>query len=1039
MSIKNNNPYNPINWMASNKVASNLLMILCLAGGLFVFTQTTQEVFPDFELDTVSISVPYPGASPEEVEKSVVLALEDAINEIDGIGEVSSVASEGGAHVRIEVIKSDERMRVAQDVKSAVDRISSFPDDTEDPVVTVDSRRREVMRLVLYGDASEITLREAADTVKDHLSQNSEIGPVDLVAAKNLEIKINISQYELRRLGLSLNDISNKLKQIAVEIPGGTLETKSGDLLLRLSERRENAQDFANIPIAVAANGSQLLLKDIATIEFGLEDSNKQTLFNGKQAIAIEVYRIGDQTPVGVSDAVKGEIPKLNSALPGNLTLEIRNDRSRIFKQRADLLLKNGYWGLGLVILFLALFLELRIAFWVSMGIPISFAGAFLIFPATDFSINVVSMFAFIISLGIVVDDAIVVGENIYSYREKGYSALDAAITGSREVAWPIIFSVLTNIVAFIPLYFIPGILGKIFQVIPLVVICVFSISLIECLLILPSHLRLKSLVKKHDHGLLATLIRFQTWFNKRFENFVESHYKGFLTGVINNRYGVVIIAVSILIMAYAYAFSGRMGMVPFPRVESDYAYSKVTLPLGSPEDDIQKIQQQILDGAQRLIAKYPKDGLSTGIYSVIDENSIEARMYLLPAEERLISTTETTKLWRKQTGKLLGVETSSFVSNRGGPGSGSSLTVELSHRDNATLTAAGEALAQKLAEFPNANDIDDGTANGKRQFDFKVSQYGYALGLNAQSIASQIRASFYGLEAFKQQQGINEVTIRLRLPEGERESEHDLNNLIIKTASGQEVLLKDVVTITEGRAYTQIKRRNGRRTIQVQADIEPPSQTNRIVEAIMADTLPELQQRYQGLSYSFEGRQAEIRDSIQSLIYGLITVLLVIYALIAILFGSYTQPLMVMIAIPFSAIGAVIGHLVMGYSLSLMSLFGLLALTGVVVNDSIVLIEFANRSRHKDTELLESLLIASVRRFRPIILTTMTTFVGLAPMIFETSRQARFLIPMALSLGFGILFATMITLILIPALYMIIEDIKGLFVGGERQEVVGE
>ena len=1015
--------------MANNRVASNLLMILCLAGGFFIFTQTTQEVFPAFDLDTVSVSISYPGASPEEVEKSIVLALEDAINEIDGIGEVSSVASEGGANVRIEVLKGDERMRVAQDLQSAVDRISSFPNDAEDPVITVDSRRREVVGLVLYGDATGLTLREMAENIKDQLMQNKRIGPVDLAGARDLEIKINIPQFELRRLGLTLSDIANKLKQIAVEIPGGTLETKSGDLLIRLTERREKAIDFANIPVAIDGNGSQLLLKDIASIEFGLEDSNKRANFNGKPAIGIEVYRIGDQTPVGVSDAVKSEIASLNESLPGDLKLEIIRDRSKHFKQRAELLIKNGIFGLCLVILFLALFLEVRVAFWVSMGIPISFAGAFLLFPSTDFTINIVSMFAFIVTLGIVVDDAIVVGENIFSYREKGHSALEAAVLGAKEVSMPVIFSVLTNMVAFIPLYFVPGIMGKIFNVIPVVVICVFGISLVECLLILPSHLRLKKLVKKHDYGLLASLIRFQGWFNARFEKFVNTHYREFLNWVISYRYGVIIVAVSLLILAYAYAFSGRMGMVPFPRVESDYAFAKVTLPLGSPDKDIVKVHNQILSGAQEVIKEFPEGRLATGTYSVVNENSIEARIYLVASEDRPISTTEVTKRWRKATGKIIGLESSSFQANRGGPGSGSSLTVELNHRDNNTLTKAGQDLAKALEKFPNTSDIDDGTANGKRQFDFKVSPYGYALGLNAQSIASQIRSSVYGLEAFKQQYGANEVTIRLRLPESERQSQFDLNNLIIRTPKGQEVLLADVVNYNEGRAYTQIKRRNGRRTIQVQADVDPPSKTNLIINTIKEEALPELKQRYPGLNYSFEGRQADIRDSVDSLIQGLIAVLIVIFALIAILFGSYTQPLMVMIAIPFSAIGAIVGHLIMGYSLSILSLFGLMALTGVVVNDSIVLIEFANRSLRDKVEILEALLTASIRRFRPIILTTMTTFVGLSPMIFETSRQAKFLIPMALSLGFGIIFATLITLVLIPALYMIIEDVKGVFV----------
>lgn len=1018
----------PIAWMAGNKVAANLLMMLLIIGGVIVFTQTTQEIFPAFDTDTVTVSVSYPGSSPEEVEKSIILALEDGVKDIDGIGEISSTASEGSARVMVEIIDTDERIRVAQDIKSAVDRISSFPEDAEEPVVTLMNRRRGVVTLALYGDADERTLNSISEQVYDKFTQNSEIGPVEIAGSKDHEVQVVLSSESLRRYNMTLADISAKIKSIAIEVPGGTLETSSGDILIRLTERRDSSADFATIPIKRTANGNVLRLGDIAEIKRGFAEDNSKTAFDGKPSILIEVYRAGDQTPISVASAVKQEIEDLNKTLPGNIRLSIVHDRSKVFKQRANLLINNGILGLFLVVIFLGLFLDIKVALWVSMGIPISFGGAFLLFPATDFSVNLVSMFAFIISLGIVVDDAIVVGENVYSHRQKGMSPLDAAIIGAKEVAVPVFFSVATNIVAFIPLFFVPGIMGKVFRTIPVVVICVFSISLLECLFILPAHLRLKKKAKKKDHGILATLIRFQRAFNNKFESFVNVRYKRFLEMMINNRYGIFVIAVGVLVMAYSYAFSGRMGMVLFPRVESDYAFGKVTLPLGTPKEKVEQVMKKITDAADRVIAQYPEGTLSRGVYGRVKSNSIESRIFLTDPDVRPISTKEVTKKWKQEVGVLVGIESSSFVSNRGGPGFGAALTVELSHSDSDILSKAGEALAKKIEDFSNTSDVNDGTASGKVQFDITVNDYGYAVGLTSSEIARQIRASIYGLDSIRQQDGLNEVTVNLKLPDYQRNTETDLDNVIIRTSFGKKVRLKDVVNVKKGRAFTSISRRNNRRIIQVTADVTPPSQAGLIKETLQEDALPQLKEHFPGLTYSFEGKQADMMESIIALGIGFIVVLAVIFSLIAILFKSYTQPIMVMIAIPFSAIGAVLGHIIMGYPMSIMSLFGLLALTGVVVNDSIVLIEFANREIRAKERLKKALMEASVRRFRPIMLTTVTTFVGLAPMMFETSRQARFLIPMAISLGFGIIVATLITLILIPVLYVIIDDIKGLF-----------
>jgi multidrug efflux pump subunit AcrB len=1015
-----------IAWMATHNVAANLLMLICLFGGFYILTKTTKEVFPTFALDSISIRMSYPGASPEEVEQAIVLAIEDVLADVEGIGEISSIASEGSARISVEVLDPENMMRINQDIKSATDRISTFPVEAEDLTVTINSRRRDVMELALYGDLNPTALREAAEQLKEKLQANPDIGPVELTGAKEKEIHIEVTQENLRRYKLTLSDIASRIRAIAIELGGGRLRTEQGEILVRLTERRDKAVDFENIPIITLENGSQVFLGDIATIREGFEDKNESATFNGKPAILMDVYRVGSQTPTGVAQAVYKELENLSSFLPEELNIGIADDDSKLFEQRAALMLKNGFFGLILVMIFLALFLDFRLAFWVGMGIPISFLGAFLIFPFTDFTINIVSMFAFIIALGIVVDDAIVSGENIYSFRQRGYPPAQAAIEGAREISLPITISVITNMVAFLPLMFIPGVMGKVFSVIPIVVIAVFAFSLIECLLILPAHLTFKK-AKANDTGQSSALINLQKKFNSNFENFVSKHYGSFIKRVIKNRYLTFAIFMALLIGLGGYVFSGRMGMQLFPRVESDYAFAAATLKVGAPEQEINQVSSILLKAANEVIKENGQDLLSTGIYATIEDNKAEVRVFLTDPKIRPVSTAHFTKVWREKVGEIPGLESLNFQSNRGGPGSGASLTVELSHRDTEILDEAAIKLAAALEEFPMTKDIDDGSAQGKAQYDFKMKELGYLLGLTSADVARQVRAGFYGSEAFKQQRGRDEIRVLVRLPEHQRDSEYFLKSFMLRAPNGAEILLKDAVFMEKGRAYTTINRRDGRRNVQVKADVEPPDQTNRVINALKKEMLPELVSRYPGLSYSFEGRQAEIRDSVTSLFWGLLAVLFIMYALLAVLFSSYLQPFMVLIAIPFSAVGAVIGHFIMGYSLSVMSLFGMMALAGVVVNGALVLINFANRKRARGISMSEALIESSVQRFRPILLTTLTTFVGLAPMILETSRQAKFLIPMALSLGFGILFSIFVTLILIPALYVILEDVKKL------------
>ena len=890
--------------------------------------------------------------------------------------------------------------------------------------MSIVARKREVIAFALYGNVSERTLREVAETVRDELLNDPEITQVEFEGVRDLEIHVEISQANLRRYGLTLGDVSSAVAHASVELGGGSLETPGGDILVRVKDRRDYARQFARLPIITTKDGSQVLLEDVATVTEGFEDTDSWANYNGKPAIRLEVYRVGNQKPIPVAAAAKKVVERLNQTLPGELKINVVRDRSEMFEQRATLLMNNAYLGLALVFVLLALFLDIRLAFWVSLGIPISFFGAFLLLGTTAFSINMITMFGFIVTLGIVVDDAIVVGENIYHHRRRGMDMVPAAIKGAREVAMPVVFSVITNMVAFMPLFFVPGVMGKIFKFIPVVVVAVFSISLVESLFILPAHL---------SHGReklfwpLSVLQNWQNRFSKKFEHFVRSRYGHLLAWMLEHRYMVLAFGVAMLLATIGYINSGRMGMVLFPKIEADYAYAEAVLPYGSPRQRAEDVEQRLVKAARVVVDQNGGEDLALGVFSYVRENTVAARIYLVRAEKRPMSTAAVTKLWREKVGPISGLESIKFESDRGGPGHGKSLTIQLSHRDKDRLDAAGRELAETLADFPMVSDIDDGSAKGKKQYDIHLLPAGKSMGLTSREVANQVRYSFQGSEAVRQLRGRNEVTVRVRLPENERADETTLEDLVLKAPQG-EIMLRDAVKMVPGRSFTSINRMDGRRVVSVTANVTPASMAENIVTSIRRDNLPELMARYPGLSFSFEGKQADIRESVTALISGLLMTLIAIYALLAIPFRSYAQPLIIMFCIPFGMIGAVVGHVLMGYSMSVMSLFGVVALSGVVVNDSLVMIDFANRKRRGGADAPRAILEAGIQRFRPIMLTTLTTFGGLAPMILETSRQARFLIPMAISLGFGILFATFITLAMVPALYLVLEDLGRLF-----------
>jgi multidrug efflux pump subunit AcrB len=1014
----------PIAWMAGHSVAANLLMLVFLVGGVILASNIKQEVFPDFETDQVQITVVYPGASPQEVEKGIIQAIEEAISGLEGIDEVRSTAREGLASIMVDMIEGENLQKLAQDIQNEVDRITSFPEDSEKPIVAVVSRKRYVVSLALYGDQSERILREYAEFIRDRLLQDPEISQVEITPIRNYEISVEIPQDTLRRYSLTLDDVAMRIQRASVELPGGAIKTESGDILVRMMERRDFGHEFAKIPIITTADGTKILLEDIAVIHDDFEEISVSSSFNGQPAVMIDVFRVGEQTPISVSDAVRPVVQEINRILPKGLHVDLRNDRSDIYRQRLGLLIKNGFLGLGLVFIFLALFLEPRLAFWVSLGILISFLGSIFFLKLANVSINMVSMFAFIVTLGIVVDDAIIVGENIYYHRQQGEPWFKAAVTGTREIAVPLIFTVLTNMVAFLPIFFIPGFMGKVYRHIPIVVISVFAVSLIESLFILPAHIGHRR--KSAPTGILNRISRIQQYIGDTLTNFVNQRYGPFLHKAIHWRYLTLAIGIAVLLVTIGYVRSGRLGFELFPKIESDYSLVTASLPFGTSFENAKRVERELIMSSREIIEKHGGKTLVDGVFSGIQDNIVEIRMYLTPPDVRPLSTAQVTDLWRDRTGVIPGLKSIKFESDAGGPGRGAAISVELSHQRMDLLEKASAELADALRYYSNVTDIDDGFSPGKQQIDFTIKPEARSLGLEAREVARQVRHAFYGAEALRQQRGRNEVKVMVRFPIQERISEYSLEEMIIKAPNGTEILLRDAVTITRGRAYTDINRRQGRRIVTVTADVNPRSQTGQILASVRSEYLPGLQQKYPGLTFSFEGRQADQRESMQALFRGLLMALLVIFAMLAIPLNSYVQPVIIMVAIPFGIVGAVIGHLIMGYSLSVLSMFGVVALSGVVVNASLVLIDFANRRRTSGMNALEAIHASAIHRFRPILLTTLTTFGGLAPMIFETSRQARFLIPMALSLGFGIVFATLITLILVPAFYMILEDLRG-------------
>lgn len=1032
-------------YMANNSVAANLLMLVFIVGGLMLSSRIKQEVFPEVSLDTVSISVAYPGAGPEEVEQGVVLAIEEAVRGIDGVKKVRSSARESVGSVRVELLTGEDPNEVLNDIKSAVDRITSIPRDAERPVISLLSNRQQVVSVVIYGDKTEAELKSLGDEIRDELLGDKRITSVELGGTRPPEISIEVPQENMRRYNLNLQQVAGAVSAASVELPGGGVKTPGGEVLLRTTERRERGWEFEDITVLAQPDGTRVRVGDIATVVDGFQEVDRKASFNGKRAVRVDVYRIGDQTPVSVADAVKEYIERKTPELPDGVALAVWNDQSEMFRDRMDLLLRNAYFGVALVLLVLGLFLEIRLAFWVTLGIGISVLGAMLFMPAMDVSINMISLFGFILTLGIVVDDAIVAGEAIYHHRQEGMGVVESSIKGIQEVAGPVVFSVLTTVMAFMPLLFVPGIMGKFFKNIPMIVIPILLVSLLEAVFILPAHLAHTS--KDDPRGPLKYVHRLQQRFSRAVEAFIYGYYKRFAEFVFGYRYVALAIGFAVLFAGFGVVGGGRIKFTFMPKVEGDVITANVQMPFGTPVADTERVAQTVLEQAQKVLAANGGEAkLSRGIYADIGANRsgggpggagtsggshlAYVQVFLARADEREMTTSEFANQWRSSVGEVPGVESLQFQFNIG-PGSGQPVQLELSHRDPQTLELAASRLAEIMATYAGVFDIDDGYTLGKDQLDLKLRPEARALGLTESDLGRQVRGAFFGSEVARQQRGRDELRIFVRRPLEERTSEADIENMLIRTPAGGEIPLAQAAQVSRGKSYTSIERIDGKRVLTVSADIdETVTTTAEVVQNLMTAVLPGLSRDMPGLTFGPAGQEQDRAESLGGLRVGFMFALFAMFALMAMAFKSYFQPLIIMIAIPFGFVGALGGHLLLGFDLSMISMMGIVALSGVVVNDSLVLVDAVNTYRADGMSTWDAVVAGTTRRFRPILLTSLTTFFGLAPMIAEQSPQAKFLVPMAVSLGFGVLFTTVIALLIVPCLYLFLEDVFRLFKG---------
>jgi multidrug efflux pump subunit AcrB len=1043
-----------IRWFTDNSVAANVLMILIIAGGATTVFSLRQEIFPEFSADLITVSVAYPGATPTEVEESICIKIEEQIQGVDGIKEVRSSSDEGAGVVTVEVKPGQDLRRVLDDVKTRVDAIVTFPAEAEKPVIQEVIIRRQVLNVAISGQVDELGIKRLGERVRDELALIEGLSQVDLLSARPYEISIELSEEQLRRFGLSFDEVVQAVRVRSLDLPGGSIKTDGGEVLLRSMGQAYVGADFERLALRARRDGSRLLLSDVATVVDGFAETDQSSRFDHENSVMVRVYRVGDEDAVEIASKVYEYIDEAQSWLPAGVHMTVWDDMSVHLKGRRDLLLRNGMTGLGLVFLVLALFLRFRLALWVSLGIPVSFLGAIWLMPVLGVTINLITLFAFILVLGIVVDDAIVVGENIYTHFRRHGDAMRAAVEGTQEVATPVIFGVLTTVTAFIPLTMIPGNTGKIWKVIPLIVIPVLLFSLIESKLILPAHLRH---LKAEGSGgkQRPRLSRFWYTIQERvargLEDFVERRYQPFLDLCLRWRYAAVATGVACLLLTVGYVAGGFLKFTFMPEVESESITASIEMPLGTPVQQTNDAVDRLERVAESLRREFAEESggrpvILHSFAAVGDQPSAlsgggpigppkgtfsgahlgEVTLELVPSADREISAVEIAKLWRERSGEIPGASSLTFQSSLFR--AGDAIDIQLASHELEDLVAVTRALRERLGGYAGVQDIRDNYRQGKREIQLEILPEGELLGLTQADLARQVRQAFYGAEAQRIQRGRDEVKVMVRYPRSSRASLEDLRQMRVRLPGGIEAPLSRVARAEMKRGFSTIQRVQRQRVINVTADVDDAvANATEIIQAVTSRDLPEILADYPGVRWRIEGEQKEQRESMRGLVRGFAVILVVIYAMMAIPFRSYLHAMVVMSAVPFGLVGAIWGHILMGMSLSVLSVVGMVALTGVVVNDSLVLVDYVNRRRREGIDMHTAVRRAGAARFRAILLTSITTFAGLTPMLLERSLQARFLIPLAVSLAFGVVFSTVVTLVLVPSGYLILEDLLAL------------
>ncbi|MEZ4386204.1 MAG: efflux RND transporter permease subunit [Candidatus Krumholzibacteriia bacterium] len=1052
-----------LKWFADNHVAANLLMLVIMVSGLVSVLTIVQEVFPETDLDLITASVVFLGGTPSEVEESICVKIEEQVQGIDGIKKITSRSSEGIGSVTIELESGTDQQKAYNDIKAEIDRIITFPAETEKPVVTLVDRKRPVMDIIVSGDTDERSLKVLADRVRDDLMNQAGITYAEVAGTRPYEISIEVSESALRAHGLSLGQVAQAVRANSLDLPGGKVKTDGGEILIRTKGQRYTGEEFGRIVAVSKPDGTRVLLSEIATIHDDFEDVDLRTRMDGRPAALVSVYRSGNENVLDVARTVKQYVAEQGAALPDGIKLAIWQDRSRLYRERMNLLLKNGAMGLVLVFGVLAVTMQIRLAFWVALGILVAFLGAFWVLPLFGVTLNMISLFAFILSLGIVVDDAIVVGENVFARRERGEDPQTAARRGVVEVGGPVVFAVLTTVAAFSPLLNVEGMMGKFMYPMAVVVIAVLTFSLIESLLILPAHLATVKSVRLHGAevprelrqapGLRGWYHRSKHLVSERLEWFVGTVYRKHLRWCLRNRAIVMAIGAAVLLITLGWAGAGHIRFTFMPKIESDTVTAALTLPQGTTMADalatatrieraLDAVRSDLTDdlppgtpdqviSVQTTIGQQPRSAGGAGPMGGQDTGRgphlMEVSAELLPGEQRAVKASEIARRWRERTGAIPDAVELSFAANLFS--AGKPIQVQLSSSNPQDLVAAAGDLKQELAAYPGVIDISDSFREGKLELKLSLKREARALGLSLRDLADQVRQGFYGAEVMRIQRGRDEVKVMVRYPEAERTSLAFVEGMRVRTPAGAEVPFAQVARVELGRGYASIDRTDRQRVVNVFGDIDEDRANASVVLAdLEARVLPELLARYPGLRYDLEGQEQERAESMRSLGIGFLLAVFLIYALLAVLFRSYLQPVLVMSAIPFGIVGAIWGHVLMGWDLTLLSMFGVVALAGVVVNDSLLMIDFINRARALGRSVDDAILESGVRRFRPIMLTSVTTFLGLTPLLLETSLQAQFLIPMAISLGFGVLFATGITLLLVPVSYSLLVSMKRYF-----------